>query len=121
MYEVYCKLRDLRGVKDADVVRATGITKSTFSDWKSGRSEPKKEKLQKIADFFDVSLDYLMTGEEQNGYYLNEETAKLAQEMFEDEDMRSLFDMKRKMPPERFKAHMEFMKNLYKQETGEDV
>ena len=83
MYEVYCKLRDLRGVKDADVVRATGITKSTFSDWKSGRSEPKKEKLQKIADFFDVSLDYLMTGEEQNGYYLNEETAKLAQEMFE--------------------------------------
>ena len=121
MYEVYCKLRDLRGVKDADVVRATGITKSTFSDWKSGRSEPKKEKLQKIADFFDVSLEYLMTGEEQNGYYLNEETAKLAQEMFEDEDMRSLFDMKRKMPPERFKAHMEFMKNLYRQETGEDV
>ena len=121
MYEVYCKLRDLRGVKDADVVRATGITKSTFSDWKSGRSEPKKEKLQKIADFFDVSLDYLMTGEEQNGYYLNEETAKLAQEMFEDEDMRSLFDMKRNMPPERFKAHMEFMKNLYEQEKGKDI
>ena len=121
MYEVYCKLRDLRGVKDADVVRATGITKSTFSDWKSGRSEPKKEKLQKIADFFDVSLDYLMTGEEQNGYYLNEETAKLAQEMFEDEDMRSLFDMKRNMPPERFKAHMEFMKNLYEKEKGNDM
>ena len=121
MYEVYCKLRDLRGVKDADVVRATGITKSTFSDWKSGRSEPKKEKLQKIADFFDVSLDYLMTGEEQNGYYLNEETAKLAQEMFEDEDMRSLFDMKRNMPPERFKAHIEFMKNLYEQEKGNDM
>ena len=121
MYEVYCKLRDLRGVKDADVVRATGITKSTFSDWKSGRSEPKKEKLQKIADFFDVSLDYLMTGEEQNGYYLNEETAKLAQEMFEDEDMRSLFNMKRNMPPERFKAHMEFMKNLYEEEKGNDM
>ena len=121
MYEVYCKLRDLRGVKDADVVRATGITKSTFSDWKSGRSEPKRDKLQKIADFFDVSLEYLMTGEETKGYYLNEETAKLAQEMFEDEDMRSLFDMKRNMPPERFKAHMEFMKNLYEQEKGKDT
>ena len=124
MYEVYCKLRDLRGVKDADVVRATGITKSTFSDWKSGRSEPKKEKLQKIADFFDVSLDYLMTGEEKEGgetYYFNEETAKLAQEMFEDEDMRSLFDMKRNMPPERFKAHIEFMKNLYEHGKGNDM
>lgn len=41
MYEIYCKLRDAMGVKDADVVKATGITKSTFSDWKSGRSKPK--------------------------------------------------------------------------------
>ncbi len=39
-----------------------------------------------------------------------------AQEMFEDEDMRSLFHMKRTMPPDRFKAHMDFMKNLYDQE-----
>ena len=79
----------------------------------------KGNRLQKIADYFGVSVDYLMTGEEKQGYYLNEETAKLAQEMYEDEDMRSLFDMKRNMPPERFKAHMEFMKNLYKQEKGD--
>ena len=64
MYEIYCKLRDAKGVKDADVVRETGITKSTFSDWKSGRSKPKNEKLQKIADYFGVTVDYLMTGKE---------------------------------------------------------
>lgn len=81
----------------------------------------KDDRLQRIAEYFNVTVDYLMTGEETSGYYLNEETAKLAQEMFEDSDMRSLFDMKRNMPPERFKAHMEFMKNLYKQETGEDI
>ena len=64
MYEIYCKLRDAMGVKDADVVKATGITKSTFSDWKSGRSKPKDEKLQKIADFFGVTAEYLRTGKE---------------------------------------------------------
>lgn len=64
MYEVYCKLRDQRNLKDADVVRNTGITKSTFSDWKNGRSCPKNDKLQKIADFFGVSIEYLMTGKE---------------------------------------------------------
>lgn len=64
MYEIYCKLRDERGIRDSDVVKATGITKSTFSDWKSGRSKPKSEKLQKIADFFGVSVDYLTTGTE---------------------------------------------------------
>ena len=79
------------------------------------------DRLKEIAEYLEVSIDYLMTGEETKGYYLNEETAKLAQEMFEDEDMRSLFDMKRNMPPERFKAHMEFMKNLYEQEKGKDI
>lgn len=63
MYEIYCRLREAKGVKDSDVVKATGITKSTFSDWKSGRSKPKNEKLQKIADYFGVSVEYLMTGE----------------------------------------------------------
>lgn len=74
MYEIYCKLRDERNLKDADVVRETGITKSTFSDWKRGRSKPKNEKLQKIADFFNVSIEYLMTGEEsadKNETFLN--------------------------------------------------
>ena len=120
-YNNYCKIRDKLGYKDSIVATGAGVTKSTFSDWKAGRYQPKDEKLQKIASFLGVSVEYLMTGEEQNGYYLNEETAKLAQEMFEDEDMRSLFDMKRNMPPERFKAHMEFMKNLYEQEKGKDI
>lgn len=62
MYEIYCKLRDDIGVKDADVAKATGITKSTFSDWKSGRSNPKDEKLKKIAEYFGVTTDYLRTG-----------------------------------------------------------
>lgn len=62
MYEIYCKLRDERGLKDSDVVKQTGITKSTFSDWKSGRSKPKNDKLQKIADFFGVTVDYLISG-----------------------------------------------------------
>ena len=65
MYEIYCKLRDQAHVKDADVVKATKITKSTFSDWKNGRSNPKLDKLQKIADYFGVTGDYLMTGKEE--------------------------------------------------------
>ena len=79
------------------------------------------DRLKEIAEYLEVSIDYLMTGEEKQGYYLNVETAKLAQEMFEDEDMRSLFDMKRNMPPERFKAHIEFMKNLYEHGKGNDM
>ncbi len=89
---------------------------------KLNNSCPNASNIKKIADYFGVSVDWILKGDEGvNGYYLNAETAKLAQEMFEDEDMRSLFDMKRNMPPERFQAHMEFMKNLYNQERGNNI
>ena len=111
--------RKLNGITQKELAEKIGIKPSTMTDYMKLRSAPSYGIIQKIADYFGVSVDYLMTGEEKQGYYLNEETAKLAQEMYEDEDMRSLFDMKRNMPPERFKAHMEFMKNLYKQEKGD--
>lgn len=66
MYEIYQKLRDERGLKDSDVAREASVSKSTFSDWKVGRSKPGIKKLQKIADFFGVTVDYLMTGKEED-------------------------------------------------------
>lgn len=123
MYDIFEKLCAEKGVTPYRVCKETGITTSTVSNWKAGRYTPKADKLQKIADFFGVSIEFLMGKEEKEEspiYYTNEETAKLAQEMFEDEDMRSLFHMKKDMPPERFKAHIEFMKNLYNQEKGND-
>lgn len=41
MYERYVELRNQKGVSDYRVAKDTGIPKSTFSDWKSGRSKPK--------------------------------------------------------------------------------
>lgn len=64
MYEIFLKLLKERGVKASDVSKATGIPQSTFSDWKKGRSAPKDEKLQKIADYFGVSAYYLRTGKQ---------------------------------------------------------
>jgi len=64
MYEVFDKLCKTRDVTAYQVGKKTGIPTSTFSDWKVGKSTPKIDKLQKIADFFDVSLDYLVTGQE---------------------------------------------------------
>ena len=58
MYGKYVALRDGKGVTDYAVSKATGIPQSTFSDWKSGRSKPKLEKLKLIADYFEVSVDY---------------------------------------------------------------
>lgn len=60
MYEKYVTLRDKRGITDYRVSLDTGITKSTFTDWKSGRSKPKIDKLKILADYFDVSIEYFL-------------------------------------------------------------
>ena len=98
-------------ISQSKLERDIGIYGGSITKWKY--AEPRLSTLEKVADYFGVTVKYLKNGEQKQGYYFNEETAKLAQEMFEDEYMRSLFDMKRNMPPERFKAHIEFMKNIY--------
>ena len=55
-YEKYAKIRDKKNLTDGKVAEIAGIGRSTFSDWKSGRSIPKLEKMQKIADALE--MDY---------------------------------------------------------------
>lgn len=123
MYEIYCKLRDAKGMKNSDVARETGITKSTFSDWKNGRSNPKDAKLQKIADLFGVSVEYIRTGKEKEGgekYYLNEETAEMAQALFENKDLRVLFDAAKDASPEDLKTTYDMLMALKRKERGDN-
>lgn len=70
MYDIFIKLLEEKGITPYRVGKETGIAPSTFTDWKSGRSAPKQEKLKKIADYLNVSVDYLMTGKEPQADYL---------------------------------------------------
>ena len=62
-YENFENLCKINNVKPNQVSKATGIHTATLTSWKQGKYTPKPEKLQLIADFFNVSVDYLMTGE----------------------------------------------------------
>ena len=59
MYERFQELLKEKGCNTAAVARETGIHPSTFTDWKKGKSKPKTDKLQRIADFFGVQIGYL--------------------------------------------------------------
>lgn len=65
-YENYAMIRDKLGLTDYRVAKETGIGTATMSSWKNGRYVPKTDKLQQIADYLHVSLDYLLTGKEEN-------------------------------------------------------
>lgn len=122
MYEVFEQLLQKFGVTAYQVSKATGIAQSTLSNWKSRRNLIRGDKAQKIADYFGVSVDYLMTGKEKEGdkYYLNEETAAMAQELFENRDLRVLFDAARDAKPEDLKTTYDMLMALKRKERGED-
>ena len=60
LYEKYVELRNSKNLTDYRISEDTGIPKSTFSDWKSGRSKPKIEKLKILANYFGVSIEYFL-------------------------------------------------------------
>ena len=62
MYQIFENLCIAKNVTAYRVGKETGIATSTFTDWKKGRSIPKQDKLKKIADYFGVTVEYLMTG-----------------------------------------------------------
>ena len=63
MYEKFQELLDKYGKTAAQVSKETGVASSTLSEWKKGKYTPKLDKLQKIADFFNVPIDYFSTTE----------------------------------------------------------
>ena len=51
-----------QGKKQGDLARALNVRPTTVSEWKTGKREPSAVFYAKIAEYFGVSLDYLITG-----------------------------------------------------------
>lgn len=113
-YEIFKELCKKRGVKIAEVARATGIAHPTFTAWKKGEYIPKNEKMQKIADFFDVPVSYFYSDEELPSYYFDEATAKLAEEMQSKPGIRRLFDASRGLSEDNLKMFADMIETFKK-------
>ena len=60
-FEELCKQRNIKPNK---VSKETGVSTATLTSWKQGKYTPKPDKLKLIADFFNVSLEFLMRNED---------------------------------------------------------
>lgn len=127
MYEIFEKLLKEKGVTTYQVAKATGISTASFTGWKQGKWNFKTDKLQKIADYFGVSVDYLLTGKNEEAsdsenevYYLNNETADIAQKIFENKELKVLFDAAQDAQPEDLGTVYQMLLALKRKERGED-
>lgn len=125
MYEKYAELRDSKGLTDYAVSKRSGVARSVLSDWRNGKHSPNIENLSKIAAFFGVSIEYLTTGQniekastEGTIYYFDDDTAKKAQELFDNKDLRMLFDAARDASPKDLQMAADLLKRF--KETNPD-
>lgn len=63
-YDVYCALCEKNGLTPSGAASKIGFNRASVTVWKNTGKAPKQELLLKIADFFGVTTDYLLTGDE---------------------------------------------------------
>lgn len=73
--DTFDRISDLikkNSMTQADLSRATGISTGLISQWKKRMQSPSVDKLKIIADYFGVSVDYLLSGEDSQKEKLTE-------------------------------------------------
>jgi len=81
------------------------------------------DRVYDIAKYFNVSMEYLM-GEEESDlsdkkYYINEETAEMADKIFHNKELRLLFDAARDAQPEDLETVHHMLLALKRKERGD--
>lgn len=123
MYEIFEKLLEAHGITIYKFCKDTGISESTVYTWKKKKTQCNAKLQKAVCDYFGITADYLMTGEEKKDgpkYYLNDETAAIAQDIFENKELRALFDVQRDMGPEDLKALHQMALALKRKEREEN-
>ena len=69
-------LREDRDLRQSDLAEKTGIDQRTISNYETGKTAPDAYALIKLADFFDVSIDYLI-GRVKHDYSTNDKKNRI--------------------------------------------
>ena len=120
MFQIRLKqLREDAGLSQYKLAEILGISQSAVGNWEAGTKEPRNYAMtQKIADFFDVSIDYLLGRDEKapplkaKSPVYDDEALELMEEMHKRPELKILFQTSRKVKPEAIETINQLMKQL---------
>jgi transcriptional regulator with XRE-family HTH domain len=121
LYEQVKEVAKSKGYSINRLEKELGFARSSIS--KFNKNVPSMEKIKQIADFLDVSVSDIIGDNDDASntekYYLNDETAQVAQEIFENKELRALFDVQKDMDPDDLKALHSMALALKRKEHGD--
>lgn len=116
MYERIKELCKLRGISVNSLEKEVGTAKGYMS--KIDTLKPSNDRICAIAKALGVTPEYLTNGKEADSYYLNEETTRMAQSIFENKELRLLFDAAQDAAPEDLQTVHSMLLALKRKERG---
>lgn len=106
-----------------ELANKLGVGTTSIYNWVSGLKTPRMDKVDAMCKIFNIRREDLLTDgnsiESGTTYYTNPETAKVAQEIFDNSDLRILFDAAKDSTPEQLKLATEMLRQ-FKKTTGEE-
>lgn len=116
-YDDIKKLCKQKGVTITGTEKELGFARGSLC--KIEASKPSAEKVKKLADYFDIPISSFYDEEIVDAnYYINKETAEMAQQIFENRNLRVLFDAAKDASPEDLKTTHDMLMALKKKERG---
>ena len=105
------KLREAKGITQLEFSRAIGAAPSTVGMWEQGRRTPDSDTLTRIAQYFGVSIDYLL-GNDTPSYYNDPEVAAMAEELRTRPGLRVLFDASKDLRKEDIEFVLQMVERM---------
>ena len=92
------------------------VSSATVSDWMHGKKMPRVDKLKSLSNYFGINMTDLTDDDDeklqQEKYYLDPETAKRAQKLFDDPYIHALLDAAEDSKPENITMVAELLNRL---------
>ena len=102
-------------MNQADLANMLGVSESTVGKWILKKALPRMSIIEKLSVIFNRPKAYFYDDSEgRQTYYLNPETAQLAQEIHDNPDLRILMDASRKLSPDDIKFVVDLVSRMKK-------
>lgn len=117
------RLKELRmnaGYTGEEVGRMLQVSKSAISMWEKDLRSPSADLIERFADIYGVSTDYIITGRESNtpkGYYHDQDAAEYAEYLRTRPHAKILFSASKDMTKEDMEEavrYIEYLKSKHK-------
>ena len=108
----------------SELAERLGVSAQSVSNWCKGTKSPRMDKVDAMCQIFHCRRSDLIEekndSDTDNRYYINDETAQAAQEIFENKELKMLFDVARDADAEDLRALHNMALALKRKERGND-